>query len=163
MSLRLSDLRARFESSPDVVKREFDVPVLVWGTEGRVHQEPWERTVSETVGTPRAGDPLVFKLVKGTHPANPFAMGVTVGRVSSNDIALPDDSVSRFHAFFLHDEKRGAWTLTDAESKNGTWVAEERLEKNRAVLLRDGVRLRLGNTRVEFLSPAALVDRLAKR
>ena len=36
-------------------------------------------------------------------------------------------SVSRFHAWVQLDEKAGVWFLTDAESKNGTWLDKVKL------------------------------------
>lgn len=161
MSQTFSALLARFRANPAAVKAEFQGPVLLWESTAAAQQEAWERTVSHAVGAPRAGDPLVFRLVKANHTQNAFAMGVTVGRVGNNDITLPDDSVSRFHAFFQRDDKSGGWTLTDAESKNGTFLGEQRLEANQHVPLADGAKLRFGDARVEFLLPATLLARLA--
>lgn len=58
--------------------------------------------------------------------ANAFAMMITVGRAGNNDIILPYDSVSKFHAYFTQNPD-GTWTLTDAKSMNGTFLGERRL------------------------------------
>jgi len=46
---------------------------------------------------------------------------LTIGRGSTNDIALADIGVSKIHAFFEKDDS-GAWTVTDNDSTNGTFV-----------------------------------------
>lgn len=48
---------------------------------------------------------------------------ISIGRLDGNDIAIADDSVSKFHAFVK--EKDGAFTLQDARSRNGTTVNGE--------------------------------------
>lgn len=48
---------------------------------------------------------------------------ISIGRLDGNDIAIADDSVSKFHAFVK--EKDGAFVLQDARSRNGTTVNGE--------------------------------------
>ena len=47
---------------------------------------------------------------------------VSIGRLDGNDVALPDESVSKFHAYLK--ESGGALLLQDARSRNGTFVDE---------------------------------------
>ncbi len=49
---------------------------------------------------------------------------VYVGRTPNNDIALPDESVSKVQAFFQLGAD-GIWLLHDADSTNGTRVGEQ--------------------------------------
>jgi hypothetical protein len=65
----------------------------------------------------------VFPLRKQT--SNAFAMMVTVGRAANNDIVLPYDGISKFHAYFSNV---GGWVLIDAKSTNGTFIESRRLE-----------------------------------
>ena len=44
---------------------------------------------------------------------------VSLGRHAQNDIHVPDESLSRFHAFF-RELPTGALVLQDAKSANGT-------------------------------------------
>ena len=78
-----------------------------------------------------------------------------------NDVSLEDESVSRFHAFFQNES--GAWTLTDAESKNGTFVETVRLLPNKPYAVRDGMRLRFGDLEVRFLTAESFVKQLWNR
>lgn len=112
---------------------------------------------------PTAGEPLVLEVVKQPHSKNPFAMGVTIGRVESNDIIIDDNSVSRFHAWFQFDEKTHVWTLTDAESKNGTWVDGRKVEARQHVPMADGTLIKLGQARFRFLLPDSALAFIRQR
>jgi hypothetical protein len=67
-------------------------------------------------GSARTGSlsTLVFPLRSAVHI-------VTVGRASSNDVVIPDPSVSRRHALMKRDES-GAFQMLDAGSSNGSTV-----------------------------------------
>ncbi|MCU1282296.1 MAG: serine/threonine protein kinase with domain [bacterium] len=71
----------------------------------------------------RGGRPLVLPLrkVQSTFPSM-----MTVGRTDNNDLVVPDEQVSKFHAFFRLVGDRVE--LSDAGSRNGTFVAGRRLE-----------------------------------
>jgi pSer/pThr/pTyr-binding forkhead associated (FHA) protein len=66
---------------------------------------------------------------------------LTIGRGPQNDIVLEDPEmlVSRFHAA-LRPEGAG-YVLVDLNSQNGTWVAEQRVER---VQLEAGVPVAIG-------------------
>jgi pSer/pThr/pTyr-binding forkhead associated (FHA) protein len=106
------------------------------------------------------GDPRVFQVEKRAESGNAFPLGVTIGRVDSNDLVLADDSVSRFHAFLRFDERDRVWVLTDAESKNGTWVDELKVEPNQSAPLKDGSKLRFGDATLQFFLPPSFVKYL---
>jgi pSer/pThr/pTyr-binding forkhead associated (FHA) protein len=70
---------------------------------------------------------------------------VQIGRLSDNDIMLPDPNVSRVHA---RVSRRGdSYFVTDLKSTNGTFLNEERIMDAR---LADEDVIRLGSTRLVF-------------
>jgi hypothetical protein len=73
-----------------------------------------------------SGDAKMFVHPLRKQSANAFGMMITVGRTSNNDVVLPYEAISKFHAYFsqLPD---GSWSLTDAKSMNGTFVWGKRL------------------------------------
>ncbi|MEZ0228659.1 MAG: FHA domain-containing protein [Planctomycetota bacterium] len=110
--------------------REHRAPMLVQYT------EPGSTSpISSSFGTlsisraaTRAVQPLrVHSLAKRS--GNPFTAMITIGRASNNDIILPYEEISKFHAFFL--EGPSGWALADAQSMNGTWLTGGRLEANK--------------------------------
>ncbi len=105
---------------------------------------------------PKRDDSVIFLVQKVAGKSNAFAMGVTLGRVDSNDLVIDDRSVSRFHAWVQHSERDHFWTLTDAESKNGTWIDDIKLAPRVPTPLKDGSRVRLGDTSLRFFLPEAL-------
>lgn len=96
------------------------------------------------------GDPVVAVLEKSKD--NVFQRRVTMGRTTNNDIVLDDASVSRFHGWLQKDDGSGKWTITDAGSKNGTWVASAKLTPKKPVILENGARVRVGNLELTFYS-----------
>ena len=65
---------------------------------------------------------------------------MTIGRLSSNDISVPSQRVSRLHAKIL--SSNGTWVIEDAESLNGLVYQGQRIDR---LILRSGDRV--------FLSP----------
>jgi hypothetical protein len=135
------------------------VPVLIWEAPPSESnpEEDWAPTEAGDKSRPTATDPLVFLVEKVPNRPNPFAMGITVGRVESNDIIVDDASVSRFHAWLQLEARKKQWFLCDAESRNGTFVGEQRLTPNRKAPIADGMVLRFGDARMRFLEPESLV------
>jgi hypothetical protein len=72
---------------------------------------------------------------------------VRIGRALDNDVVLPDLSVSRYHAQ-MRWHGRG-WVISDLESTNGTFVADERVGTSPQPLLSASV-LRLGGQELRF-------------
>ena len=72
---------------------------------------------------------------------------LTLGRVESSDVSLPDDEeVSRLHASI--ERLGGGWTVRDLSSRNGTFVNGERVAADRP--LQAGDEIRVGKTRLMF-------------
>ena len=75
----------------------------------------------------------------------PFYSRLTIGRQSTNDIALPDRTVSKRHA--VVGRVRGQIVVKDLGSRNGTFVNGERVEKS---ILLSGDRLKVGSVNLRF-------------
>lgn len=67
---------------------------------------------------------------------------LTVGRDPSNDIVLPNDSVSRVHAVFVRQP--GGLCLVDLHSTNGTWVNGVVVTPDEAVPIDEADIIRIG-------------------
>jgi hypothetical protein len=82
-------------------------------------------------------------------------MRLTLGRSSENDVCLAwDGEVSRLHAEL--ERVGGHWLVVDdGVSRNGTFVAGERINGRRR--LQDGDVIRLGGTTVVFRQPGGRV------
>lgn len=75
------------------------------------------------------------------------ATRVTVGRASSNDVALDADTkASRLHAVL--ERLPAGWCIRDLSSRNGTFVNGSRIDRDRP--LQPGDEIRVGNTRLIF-------------
>ena len=72
---------------------------------------------------------------------------ITIGRDTSADIRIDDDSVSRLHCKLAYDENR--WEIEDLSSTNGTYVAGKMIARSR---LRDGDQIKTGGAIFKFLS-----------
>lgn len=80
--------------------------------------------------------------VKKRPRANAFAMMITIGRASNNDIELKARGVSKFHAYLR--QEGGRWLLTDSGSTFGTTVQGAPLQprvEHRPLATGDEVRL----------------------
>lgn len=91
--------------------------------------------------------------------SNAFTLMVTIGRAPNNDVVLADRRVSKFHAYFRRVGR--AWTISDANSTNGTKVDEIPVPAERSLMLRSGARIVLGGSvTLEFLEGDDLFDRI---
>ena len=138
-------------------------PVLLW--EAKQHLKPseqqWAPTETGNLSSAwKAEVPSVFEVMKTPGSKNPFAMGVTLGRVETNDLVIDDVSISRFHAYFQADSKSGLWSVVDAESKNGSWLNAVKLKKNAKTPVASGDQLKFGEIKLIFLDPAGLLAHL---
>lgn len=148
---------------------ELKVPVLVQVTEPETAAKP-ETSVprfgtmsmnKENLVIAEAGL-YVFPLRK--QATNAFAMMVTVGRAANNDIVLPYDGISKFHAYFSN--LGGSWVLVDAKSTNGTFVEGRRLGpdvKEKLDLTRSGIEIAFSTAiNCRLYSPEALYELVAE-
>ena len=75
----------------------------------------------------------------------PLYAKMIIGRHSSNDIPLPDRTVSKRHAVL--GRVRGQVVVKDLGSRNGTFVNGEKVEK---AILSCGDRLKVGSVMLRF-------------
>jgi pSer/pThr/pTyr-binding forkhead associated (FHA) protein len=73
---------------------------------------------------------------------------VTIGRLDTCDVVVPDTGASRRHAEIRREGDE--WVVIDLGSTNGTEVNGRRLSRHR---LTDGDRLTIGETNLEFRKP----------
>jgi len=100
---------------------------------------------------------VVYPVRRGRHSAGHL---ITVGRVSENDVVVPDVSISRFHAFVKQGANR-EWLIHDAGSTNGTTVNGRSVPQQghgAAAELKSGDDVRLGQVELTFLDAAALIS-----
>jgi hypothetical protein len=150
----------QYVSNRKALEASLSSPLLLWEAPPVAPlTERWRITAGGLAGNrPRAGEPLVYEVKKGAAKGNPFAMGVTMGRMDNNDVVLDDESVSRFHAWLQQDAK--GWTLVDADSRNGTWLAGKKLAAKEKVLVADGQKLKLGSVELNFYEPKTFLAQL---
>src|SRR5688500_13980839 len=67
-----------------------------------------------------ADQPVSVLPLRKREGSNAFTLMVTIGRAPNNDLVLADRRVSKFHAYFRH--VGNTWTISDANSTNGTRV-----------------------------------------
>lgn len=87
------------------------------------------------------------------------AASVLVGRAPDNEVVIKDNAVSKLHAR-IDVSVRGAVTLTDLASSNGTRVNKRPVEPNQPVVLSYGDCLTFGRA-VHYLVPAPMLADLA--
>jgi hypothetical protein len=114
-------------------------------------------TVRDANGIPMVPEPdlIVFALRHGRHK-QPGEF-ISVGRSASNDVVIPYEPITRFHALFTQDAT-GRFFVLDAGSKNGTFVNDRPApEKGRGepLEIQSGASIRLGPLSFTFLSAAA--------
>jgi pSer/pThr/pTyr-binding forkhead associated (FHA) protein len=77
-----------------------------------------------------------------------FSDRITIGRTPNNDVVINDPSVSRLHAYVKRSGD--AWSVTDAGSKNGSWLRGIALEPRKESGLPPSAVLRFGEVDVTF-------------
>lgn len=161
--MHLSEFVERWRKDAGATERAIKVPMLVVEATGGANEvgDAWALTGTAMVGKIDTGhDPELFLVEKRVGAQNPFTMGVTLGRVETNDIAIEDASVSRFHAWLQFDERTQQWSLCDADSKNGTFIDGDALSARQRKVINDGSIIRLGNAYLRFLLPESVILRL---
>jgi pSer/pThr/pTyr-binding forkhead associated (FHA) protein len=155
VNLKLFELQRAQLLDPKGFNARYPWPVLVWAGAPKAQATPGDSEGSTQAGggppRPASGEVVIVPVVKQDSKANAFAMGITVGRVGSNDVVLDDPSVSRFHAYFQHDERKDTWSVTDAGSQNGTQLNGKRIEGRQPI--EGGARLVFGEVVLRFLLP----------
>jgi Nif-specific regulatory protein len=76
---------------------------------------------------------------------------VTIGRAPTNTIVIKDERCSRAHAEVFHTQ--GEWQLRDLDSRNGTFLDEQRLQGDHA--LQPGEMIQIGNSQMIYVHELA--------
>ncbi len=92
---------------------------------------------------------LIITLENVTFEHVLFKDATRIGRDQTNDLCLPDTSVSRYHTSIFKDSQ-GAWIIKDLNSTNGTIVNDVQIEQNN---LTSGDDIELGNYKIKFVWP----------
>lgn len=87
----------------------------------------------------------------------PFYSRLTIGRQSTNDIALPDRTISKRHA--IVGRVKGQTVVKDLGSRNGTFVNGEKVEKS---ILLSGDRLKVGSVSLRYFQEEGSDIKLAE-
>jgi diguanylate cyclase (GGDEF)-like protein len=107
--------------------------------------------INEPAATPAAsrGDACII-VIYGTELGRRLELGAApfeIGRSSTNDLFIDQESVSRHHARITFDG--GAYSVADLGSTNGTYVNDESVLERR---LRDGDQVRIGRSILKFMT-----------
>jgi hypothetical protein len=81
---------------------------------------------------------------------DPSTLLVRVGRAADNDVTIPDQRISRYHAQLRWSPS--GWLVSDLDSTNGTFVDGERVAPGEPRAVRAGSVLRLGDHDVAIQS-----------
>jgi diguanylate cyclase (GGDEF)-like protein len=73
---------------------------------------------------------------------------LTIGRDPGNVIVLDNDSVSRRHCKI--ERRKTRWYVVDLDSTNGTWINDQRIEKEH--VLQRGDQVKVGDTILKYLT-----------
>lgn len=140
--------------------RSVNHPVLLWESPPATREPPllFSTSAGQKSKRPQPGRSVFFFVEKSVK--NAFADEVTVGRTANNDIAIEDNSVSRFHAYFAPG--KDGWSLVDAKSTAGSFVAGKRVDPKAPVLLQNEMRLRIGDVELQFLEPQSFEQYIRK-
>ena len=114
-------------------------------------------SVRDAEGIPMVPEPdlVVFALRHGRH-RQPGEF-ISVGRSATNDVVIPFEPITRFHALFSQDAT-GRFFILDAGSKNGTFLNDRPVpmkDRGEPLQVQSGALIRLGPLSFTFLSAAA--------
>ncbi len=70
-----------------------------------------------------------------------------IGRNSTSQIRLMDETISREHAIISYDEAEGSWVVEDLQSSNGTKLNGKRV---RSASLSHGDLVQVGHIKLKF-------------
>jgi len=159
---RFEDYLAEFKTQGPVwFAAKYRVPLLVRcdGFDERVAGKSTSQSRALAGrGSTMDGGPLaltfseVFLVAK--REGSPFQNRIGVGRSPTIDIPMALRRLSKYHAYFS-TQPSGEHTLTDARSKNGTWVDEVRLKPLDPVAIGDSSLIRFGPYRFLFCAPGS--------
>lgn len=86
---------------------------------------------------------------------------ISFGRGPMNRVILPFAAMSKAHGVI--QQARDGWEVSDAGSKNGTFVDGKRIHQGGTIPLRDGASLRFGDVTAKFWLPQTFLTDLERR
>ena len=89
-----------------------------------------------------------------------FTRLIGLGRTRNNDIVLPFDDISKYHAYFSVGSSDGEMSVADAGSKNGTFVNASRLDTKVPHAVASGSSVGFGSHTGLFFERSAFVSLL---
>lgn len=119
-------------------------------------------TVAPDPPTPRRTQSIVHPVRK--RPGGAFSERIGIGRAANVDVSISLPALSKYHAYVTVPGADGDdYTLTDAASKNGTWVDGKQLEPKQSAVLTDGCSVRFGPHEMIFYTADGLCELLRRR
>lgn len=142
--------RVSFDADQELGRGEFRVQAeaVVLDGKRRRRKEPAPAAWEERPPSPRSASLVVLA---DDEPVKtiPIEGRISIGRQSGNDLVVSDPGVSRNHAQVLLGNKGGC-LLRDLGSTNGTIINGTKLESRAEHRLREGDRITVGHTVIEF-------------
>jgi serine/threonine protein kinase len=148
--------------SADIVEEDedsFDDPEFSTAVQTATMDEPLPPRLPDTVKllrrTPKQRQSDYLALYSGTNPSRLVELpgiksSFSIGREFDVDIVVDGELISRRHGT-VERKPNGRYFYTDHGSTNGTWIGDDRLAPNEAVIMRRGDLLRMGEWWVQFL------------
>jgi pSer/pThr/pTyr-binding forkhead associated (FHA) protein/Mg-chelatase subunit ChlD len=91
------------------------------------------------------------KNVVSDQPLELNKRSITIGRETNNDVTIPKETVSGFHATIEY--KNGYFYLEDQRSANGTSLNDRKIEANKEIRLKSGDRIKFDIYEFTFFIP----------
>src|SRR5687768_9887897 len=149
MGISLLALKSLYKKNPAAFRERFSEPMLVWAQPAEPRKGefiPMATMGVAPMSSPRLPNPTAWPVQKAPDSSDGMSV-VTVGRSSGADINIDHKGVSRMHAFFMRDPKTKKWRVSDATSRNGTFVDNVRITPGIWVDVPDRVIIGFGNAR----------------
>lgn len=119
--------------------------------------KPQQDEIRPGAPTPKEEPPMpeaqlmdIQKLVSD-QPLELNKSSITIGREPDNDVAIPKETVSGFHATI--EFKNGYFHLEDQRSSNGTSLNDRKIEANQPIRLKSGDRIKFDIYEFTFFIP----------
>jgi hypothetical protein len=146
-------------------RREHGRPVLIGlGIIGELrdgNRGPTGTLRMQAASGPVAAESLVGRIWLVTKGQNgPRGPAITGGRASSNDIVLPEFTISNHHFHLRYEATR--YVVIDLGSTNGTYVNGERTDQGKRVPVASGARIVFGRYQFEFMTAPEFVRNAAE-
>lgn len=121
------------------------------------------KTIADVIAEAKTNPPAIV-IINGRPLGKYFLFNkenMVLGREISNDISIPETSISRKHTEFMLTEN--GVTAKDLGSTNGTFVNDEKLVPNVPRILNEGDHIRCGNTLFKFVRQGQIETRAGLR